>query len=806
MTALTVYPSNIAASTIATAGKLSSTTGGTASSCSTKIGTATGYGQLYALTNSNAWPALGSIGSPDGNGFLWDVTTLVGNTLAAGNWTPTIRVRISGGTATADFYVRIYKYNGGTYTFVGTCIATGNNLTSGFLNLTFNNTSLGSMDFATGDKLYIDVWSNITTNGTGSSSATMIMTVSDSGTQGVTTELIVTPGYDTTSVVNANNMGGIESNVGSDLLLKTDNVIQPPAQLPGTVQGLVMAWIYPGDPACNAPSEYSDGRVISVLKPEYFSLGNNGVLTELTEDANGCNAYSAANVADVKSYSDQQFVTISGTAAGFNTLVGSSTLTTNFINTLTNFLTNNGLTGVEFDFEGFGTWTATNYSRYKTLCTTVGNSLHSNGFKLMIDGPAIPNATYQGYFLWKYEDFNSLPVDYICVMAYDFMFDNGAGTPVASLADLTASCNWAMSKITNPARLVIGLNNYGYHGTTDGYSFTIDTYAQSQSLPGFGTATRNSSSGEMVWAQGGVSYNYSDQTTLDGKKTAVYATGLDQISVWHLGGNLWFSPDPPSEPPQAQAQDIGRLQRWPVDVLIGKDSVFFLRSALSVDALTGSDRLLATYNATLVDTNTGSDIGGMSPDAPIVINANEMGGIDILIISDLGKLQRWSIDGLTISDFGFWQGSYVGVDVLFAGDQTFIPIIPVPPTAPLTVLDNIIVSGGGSCLPITIPPFSYSMNSVLLDVPYLASGIAVQGNFIPTRASFQLIWRSASVATQNALGNGAIGIMTFAAGDGSKVQGLVQIKSSVSGLLFIAIMTTLQSILVDKRVIVTQFY
>jgi hypothetical protein len=177
MTALTVYPSNVADGTLTTAGGAGSATGGTASSSSSKIGTSTGYGELWALSNASAWAAAGSIGGPDGNGWIWDVATLVGQTLATGNWTPTIRVRTSSGTANADFYIVLYKYNtvSHVYTSIGTCSATGNALTTGFLNLTFSPTSLGAMAFSTNEVLYWEIWPNITSNSTGSGAATLII-------------------------------------------------------------------------------------------------------------------------------------------------------------------------------------------------------------------------------------------------------------------------------------------------------------------------------------------------------------------------------------------------------------------------------------------------------------------------------------------------------------------------------------------------------------------------------------------------------------------------------------------------------
>lgn len=317
----------------------------------------------------------------------------------------------------------------------------------------------------------------------------------------------------------------------------------------------IHAWIYPGQPACNAPQEYSDGRAIAVLKPQYFRLSDSGVLIEL--DANdpsvGCNGYSVANAADVKKYSAQQFVTISGATTGMDIIGASQSLTNTAIQQLIAFLAANGFTGIELDFEGFGGWTAPNYAHYKAFVTALGSALHSAGYHLMIDGPAIVDTTTQGNFKWKWEDFNTLPVDYLVVMAYDRQYDYGSGTPVAPLSWLTSVCNWMKSKVTDSTKIVIGLNSYGYHGATGGYHITIDTYAQSQNMPGFSTAKRDSASMEMMWTNAGISYNYSDSTTLDSKLQTVLSVGITNVSAWHLGGNLWFSKTVPAVPSQNPA-------------------------------------------------------------------------------------------------------------------------------------------------------------------------------------------------------------------------------------------------------------
>lgn len=207
-TALNVYGTNAASTTMSTAGLLVSVTGATGNGQSTtKCGTSQNYGEIYALGNTLAWAATGSIGSPSGHGWLFDTTSLEGQQIIAGTWTPLIRAKISVGTATADMYVRAYKLASDliTYTLIGTCSLLAQSLTTTIANYNFAGNSLSAMTFGSGDKLYVDVWFNFGAagNSSGSSTATIAFTNSNSATQGRASNAEVdTPGYNSVATSN----------------------------------------------------------------------------------------------------------------------------------------------------------------------------------------------------------------------------------------------------------------------------------------------------------------------------------------------------------------------------------------------------------------------------------------------------------------------------------------------------------------------------------------------------------------------------------------------------------------------------
>src|SRR5579859_5938985 len=202
MTALTLNGNQDVSGTLSTADQLVSTQAGTTSSGqTTKVGLLTGWGEIFAQGSIATWPALGAIGSPSGNGWLFDVTTLEAQTIIAGNWQWTEKSRITAGTATVDMVVRFYKRSsGGVYTLIVSITLGAQSFTSTTTVYTSASTAASSMAFVTGDKLYKDIWYNCTANsGAGSGTNFAVQTCNNvaSGLSGVAQ--VTTPGYQPTA-------------------------------------------------------------------------------------------------------------------------------------------------------------------------------------------------------------------------------------------------------------------------------------------------------------------------------------------------------------------------------------------------------------------------------------------------------------------------------------------------------------------------------------------------------------------------------------------------------------------------------
>src|SRR5437660_1846521 len=165
----TFYPDNSAASTtLATANPLFSRLAGAPASLSQHvlIGTATGFGEIWSQNNVGAWAAgaLNTTIAPTGHGWFLDSAQLDGFTLLSGLWTVQARLATSANTCTIDLYYRVFVYDpvALTYTPVGVVSALGNAVTTTTTSFPFSAQSLPSARVPVGNRIYVDLWGNIT--------------------------------------------------------------------------------------------------------------------------------------------------------------------------------------------------------------------------------------------------------------------------------------------------------------------------------------------------------------------------------------------------------------------------------------------------------------------------------------------------------------------------------------------------------------------------------------------------------------------------------------------------------------------
>ena len=306
-------------------------------------------------------------------------------------------------------------------------------------------------------------------------------------------------------------------------------------------QANISYWIYPGNPACNTRAELESIEQVFQLKPEFATINSAGDTIILTEADAGCNALSRNNIDYYNSKSTEQFVTISGSGEGFKNLVNSPTKRAQSVQLLTDLMAQVEMTGIELDFEGYSGWTAADYQGYKVYLQELGASLQSGGYKLMIDAPAIYNDGIQSVFEFRYSDFENLPVDYITVMAYDYQYDYGGASPVTEDQFLLDSIARIKEELPSwQEKLWVGLPTYGYTAQEGAYRITIltrdqvfDRLSQAQ----IDQATRIPNSMELIYKDGSQVYVWQDDISVQHKIDLVQGEGIDNIAIWHLGGN-----------------------------------------------------------------------------------------------------------------------------------------------------------------------------------------------------------------------------------------------------------------------------
>jgi hypothetical protein len=227
----TVYFSSATSGVQATADKLYQVSGSPSVTWKySRVGTSLGYGEVTSQGTVSAWAAASTLPNPTGKGYYLDSTSLNGQTFAQGNWSAFVRLNCAqggdgspqAGNLTADIVVRAFKYNGsGLYTPIVVLQLPAQALSSAFTTYAIPPVTGASVAFGPFDKLYIDIWLNVTANGNGASNQDVRLNKLSTDTSGLTGDpaaAVVTPGYNATGGGGGGTGTMLLTDVGLNLL------------------------------------------------------------------------------------------------------------------------------------------------------------------------------------------------------------------------------------------------------------------------------------------------------------------------------------------------------------------------------------------------------------------------------------------------------------------------------------------------------------------------------------------------------------------------------------------------------------
>lgn len=302
----------------------------------------------------------------------------------------------------------------------------------------------------------------------------------------------------------------------------------------------IHAWIPLNTP--DAETDAFDGRRIAVLKPQWGRVNSAAEgLRIFDQPEDGPRRLTPDFANQLRAQADAVTFFVGGRWPAIEPILIDPSAARNALDTLVTLAHTYGC-GVEIDFEGYDQWTPAAWLGYGSFLTALGNRLHAIGQTLSVDLPPLTGPDDR--YLLTYAALEPLPIDLFIPMCYDYQHEFGAGQPLAPIDWTLDVFRWITNEIGDPARIAIGIPNYGYiarpNRLTVNSKSEIATMLNGDLTTGF---QRDPASLEWFADIDGVHYRYTDAVGLTEKRRQLESLGCKNIAVWHLGGgNDWFLP------------------------------------------------------------------------------------------------------------------------------------------------------------------------------------------------------------------------------------------------------------------------
>jgi hypothetical protein len=354
-------------------------------------------------------------------------------------------------------------------------------------------------------------------------------------------------------------------------------------------------WSYPGSTAWNATwgengVEFNQTNLTKYnhsykIFAEFLTVDTGatatGFIQEITTAQGG---YTTGNVTTYKNNCQELFATCSSANNADMELIMNDLngLGVSAINTMTTFVQDNTLSGIDLNWEDFSSWSVGFGTTFAGWLGDLKTSLNNIGASLNLDLPYIGNATIASAYNFDYSTFID-NVDYLTIAMYDIHFDWGYGMgicPIEALVggsyhdnDMTLGVTEEQGKTTffengtlgkfasdnsnnNMDKLIIGLPAYGFAHTNGAgvYSFTNNlTKNKINFNSSYDTNTlfgQRDTSGELRWNSSGHTMVFCDGSSMR-RRTEICRQWLKkweldnpsktkpiyEVMFWHMGGN-----------------------------------------------------------------------------------------------------------------------------------------------------------------------------------------------------------------------------------------------------------------------------
>jgi len=273
---------------------------------------------------------------------------------------------------------------------------------------------------------------------------------------------------------------------------------------------------------------------VNMYTPNVTELSASGLYLNADGSVGGAPATNALNYGQSKSIANVPRL-FSANSSVMTTVLSNPALRTAFTRNVANLIQQDGLSGINLDFEIVPVSQRNNFT---ALLREMYAKLHPLGKELSVALPAVTNPAVE-YWDNGY-DYSGIGqnVDYAVIMAYDYSYPDGSPGPIAPVWWANKAAQYAISQIPN-GKVVLGMDTYAYdwgRGSAEAHGLPyVDTQIQSSPITVQWDAADQAPF--YTYVQSGVKHTvfYENAQSIAAKILVAQQLHLAGIAVWRAG-------------------------------------------------------------------------------------------------------------------------------------------------------------------------------------------------------------------------------------------------------------------------------